>query len=157
MPITAPRRAAPLSAPPPPAADPPDRPPRNRIPPDRFAPELVRGSLDLMVLGVLAGGPAGGSYGLAVQQRLRAVSGGRVEANPGTLYPLLHRLEDDGLIAARWRTEAGRRRKWYALTPAGAAKLADRAEQWFALADLVRALLEPALNPAPAGPRLAPA
>ena len=140
-----------MANPPPPAAD----------RPGRFAPELVRGGLELMALGVLAGGPAGGpspgNYGLAVQQKIRAASGGRVEANPGTLYPLLHRLEDDGLIAAEWRTAEGRRRKWYRLTPAGEAKLADRAEQWFALTDLVRTLLEPALNPAPAGPKLAPA
>ena len=135
-----------MANPPPPAAD----------RPGRFAPELVRGGLELMALGVLAGGPAGGNYGLAVQQKIRAASGGRVEANPGTLYPLLHRLEDDGLIAAEWRTEAGRRRKWYRLTPAGETKLADRAEQWFALTDLVRTLLEPALGgPAPV-PALAP-
>ena len=121
--------------------------------PDRFAADLVRGSLDLMALGVLAGAPPGGLYGLAVQQELRAASGGRVAANPGTLYPLLHRLEQDGLVAATWRAADGRRRKWYALTDAGRAKLADRAAQWFAHADLVRRLLEPALNPAPTPPR----
>ena len=118
-------------------------------PAERFAPELVRGSLDLMALSVLAAGPR---YGLAVQQELRSASGGQVEANPGTLYPLLHRLEADGLIAAAWRTESGRRRKWYSLTPAGRARLADRAAQWYAYADLVRSLLEPAVGP----PRLAP-
>ena len=119
-------------------------------PPDRFAPELVRGSLDLMALSVLAAGPR---YGLAIQQELRTASGGQVEANPGTLYPLLHRLEDDGLISAVWRTESGRRRKWYELTPAGRARLTTRAEQWYAYAELVRRLLEPAVGP----PRLAPA
>ena len=116
---------------------------------DRFAPELVRGSLDLMVLSVLSGGA---TYGLAVQQRLRAVSGGAVEANPGTLYPLLHRLEDDGLIAAEWATEGGRRRKWYALTAAGRRALTDRAARWYAYADLVRGLLEPAVGPPAAVP-----
>ena len=118
-------------------------------PADRFAPDLVRGSLDLMVLSVLSGGA---TYGLAVQQRLRTASGGLVEANPGTLYPLLHRLEADGLIAADWSTEGGRRRKWYTLTDAGRAKLTDRAAQWYAYAELVRGLLEPAVGP----PRLAP-
>ena len=118
----------------------------------RFAPELVRGSLDLLVLGVLAGAPPGGLYGLAVQQRLRTASGGRVEANPGTLYPLLHRLEGDGLAVATWHAAGGRRRKFYALTPAGAAKLKTRAEQWFAYADLVRRLLEPAPAAAPLAP-----
>ncbi|QDT14710.1 PadR family transcriptional regulator [Alienimonas californiensis] len=117
--------------------------------PERLSPDLVRGSLDLMALATLAEGPA---YGLAVQQRLRAASGGLVEANPGTLYPLLHRLEADGLIAADWRTEEGRRRKWYALTAAGRGKLTDRAAQWYAYAEMVRGLLEPAVGP----PVLAP-
>ena len=128
-----------------PTAAPPDRPPES------FSPELVRGSLDLMVLSVLSGGA---TYGLAVQQRLRSASGGLVEANPGTLYPLLHRLEADGLIAAEWSTEGGRRRKWYALTVAGHRRLSDRAAQWYAYAELVRGLLEPAVGPPPV---LAPA
>ena len=112
-------------------------------PPDRFDPDLVRGSLDLMVLSVLSGGPM---YGLAVQGALRSASGGRVEAGPGTLYPLLHRLEADGLIAASWHSGEGRRRKWYALTAGGRRRLSDRAAQWLAYADLVRGLLEPAVG-----------
>ncbi|NNJ27332.1 PadR family transcriptional regulator [Alienimonas chondri] len=113
-------------------------------PPDRLAPDLVRGSLDLMALATLSEGAA---YGLAVQQRLRTASGGMVEANPGTLYPLLHRLEADGLIAADWRVEEGRRRKWYTLTAAGRRRLTDRAAQWYAYAETVRGLLEPAVGP----------
>ena len=119
-------------------------PPDPAGPPDRFTPELVRGSLDLMALSVLSGGA---QYGLAIQQRLRAASGGLVEANPGTLYPLLHRLEEDGLIAAEWSAEGGRRRKWYSLTAAGERALADRAARWYAYAALVRGLLEPAVGP----------
>ncbi|MEM9702569.1 MAG: PadR family transcriptional regulator [Planctomycetota bacterium] len=128
------------------ASSPRSRPPSADASP-RLAPDLVRGSLDLMALATLSDGAA---YGLAIQQRLRAASGGRVEANPGTLYPLLHRLEADGLIAADWRMDEGRRRKWYTLTVAGRRRLTDRAAQWYAYAETVRGLLEPVVGP-PAG------
>ena len=124
--------------------------------PARFDPDLVRGSLDLMVLSVLAAGPR---YGLAVQHALRTASGGRVEAGPGTLYPLLHRLEEDGLIAAEWSSvdpagtptagTPGRRRKWYAVTDAGTARLTARAADWYAFAEVLRGLLDGVADPAP--------
>jgi PadR family transcriptional regulator, regulatory protein PadR len=89
-----------------------------------FDSDLLRGSLDLMVLSVLAEGP---KYGYALQQSLRTASYGRIDPKAGTLYPLLHRLEDDGLIRAKWDESTGRRRKWYELTAAGRKRLMKQA------------------------------
>ena len=83
---------------------------------DKFQRDLVRGSLDLMVLSVLAGGK---KYGYLIQKEVREASGARVELAAGTLYPLLHKLEDDGLIRSSWDASTGRDRKWYDLTAAG--------------------------------------
>ena len=117
---------------------------------ERLGPELLRGSLDLMVLSVLTGGSR---YGYALQRSLRERSGGAVEVQAGTLYPLLHRLEQDGLIASRWEggpeDGGGRRRKWYDLTPAGTARLRDRAAEWYAYVECVRGMLEAALGAPP--------
>lgn len=105
----------------------------------RFTPDLMRGTLDLMVLGVLADGP---QYGYSIQQRLREASRGQVNAQAGTLYPLLHRLEQEGLIRARWDDDSGRRRKWYELTRSGRAQLKRQAQQWHEYAACVRRLLD---------------
>src|ERR1700751_2820418 len=114
---------------------------------DRFSAELMRGSLDLIVLSVLAQGP---QYGYSIQQKLRDATGGRVPLQAGTLYPLLHRLETDKLIRSRWDESTGRRRKWYELTKAGRTRLGTDAGQWLAYAECIRALLHnvPGLRPA---------
>ncbi|MEW4528148.1 helix-turn-helix transcriptional regulator [Maioricimonas sp. JC845] len=94
---------------------------------DAFSTELLRGSLDLMVLAVLTDGP---KYGYLIQQRLRESSGGRVQLQAGTLYPILHRLEQDRLVEASWDDSTGRRRKWYELTTAGRQRLSRRVQEW---------------------------
>jgi DNA-binding PadR family transcriptional regulator len=115
---------------------------------DRFSSELMRGSLDLMVLSVLADGP---KYGYLIQQRLRQASRDMARLQAGTLYPLLHRLEADKLIKSRWETEGGRRRKWYDLSRTGRARLHQQALVWQDYAECIRALLAPVLNsPEPA-------
>jgi DNA-binding PadR family transcriptional regulator len=111
---------------------------------DAFNSDLLRGSLDLMVLGVLADGP---KYGYSLQQSLRAASYGRIDPKAGTLYPLLHRLEDDGLIRAKWDSSTGRKRKWYELTAAGKKRLKVQAHEWYAYAAILRRLLEPVVAP----------
>lgn len=111
---------------------------------DAFDSDLLRGSLDLMVLSVLAEGP---KYGYSLQQALRTASFGRVDPKAGTLYPLLHRLEDDGLIRAKWDATTGRKRKWYELTAAGRKRLTKQAHEWYAYADVLRRLLEPVVAP----------
>jgi PadR family transcriptional regulator PadR len=91
--------------------------------------ELVAASSVPLVLGILAGD--GESYGYAIIQRVRALSGGEIRWTDGMLYPVLHRLEAQGVITSRWRTSpAGRRRKYYALRRAGRAVLAEHKAQW---------------------------
>lgn len=111
-----------------------------------FDSELLRGSLDLLVLSVLSGDPL---YGYSIQQKLREVTGDRVGMSAGTLYPLLHRLEGDRLVKATWDEGTGRKRKWYTLTPAGKRALSQRARQWQDYADCLRQVLAPILEDAP--------
>lgn len=91
-----------------------------------------------MVLSVLASGK---QYGYLVQKQVRLASAGRVELQAGTLYPLLHRLEDQGLVRSSWDQSTGRPRKWYELTTAGRKRLAAQAQQWADYAACVRDLL----------------
>jgi PadR family transcriptional regulator, regulatory protein PadR len=104
----------------------------------KFERDLLRGSLDLMVLSVLAEGK---QYGYLIQKRVGQASGGRVELKAGTLYPLLHRLEDDGLVRAVWDDSTGRSRKWYELTAAGRKRLVSQAQEWADYANCIRELL----------------
>lgn len=106
----------------------------------KLNPELLRGSLDLVVLTVLSGGR---KYGYLLQQELREASRGMVDLQAGTLYPLLHKLELDKLIRSRWDDSTGRRRKWYELTDAGRKRLSRQAAEWHAYADCLRDLLAP--------------
>ncbi len=119
--------------------------------PKSHGPELLRGSLDLMVLSVLA---EDRQYGYLIQKRVREASGDRVKLPAGTLYPLLHRLEADKLIRAKWDATTGRKRKWYELTAAGRRRLLRQADEWRHLADCIGQLLRPVLDNAPmANPR----
>jgi DNA-binding PadR family transcriptional regulator len=93
----------------------------------------VRGHLDLMLLAVLSAGPG---HGYAVIERLRARSGGVFALPQGTIYPALHRLEQEGLVSSQPAVVSGRRRRVYELTRRGRAQLRDRQRAWdtFALA-----------------------
>ena len=105
---------------------------------DRFQRDLLRGSLDLMVLSVLAGGKR---YGYLIQKQVREASGSRIDLPAGTLYPLLHRLEDDALVRSSWDNKTGRQRKWYELTAAGRKRLTAQAQEWADYAACIRQLL----------------
>lgn len=109
---------------------------------EKFNRDLLRGSLDLMILSVLAEGP---KYGYLVQKRIRDVSGGAARLDAGTLYPLLHRLEGDKLIRAKWDHETGRPRKWYELTAAGRRRLEAQARDWSRYVECIKQLLGPML------------
>lgn len=112
-----------------------------------FGRDLMRGSLDLMVLSALSEGPL---YGYLIQKRLREASGNLVRLQAGTLYPLLHKLEAAGAIISRWDTTSGRDRKWYELTDRGRRRLQHQAAEWHRYVDCIRRVLEPALSrPAP--------
>jgi PadR family transcriptional regulator PadR len=104
----------------------------------KFERELLRGSLDLMVLSVLAGGKR---YGYSIQKEVRQASSGRVDLAAGTLYPLLHRLEDEKLIRSTWEASTGRDRKWYELTAAGRKRLAAQAQEWTDYAACIQQVL----------------
>jgi PadR family transcriptional regulator, regulatory protein PadR len=80
----------------------------------KISKDLNAASASAIVLGILQ---TGESYGYAIVQKVRELSGGEVEWTDGMLYPILHRLQADGLIAARWaQSETGRKRKYYQLT-----------------------------------------
>lgn len=93
--------------------------------------ELVAASSRPMVLSILAGGE---SYGWEILQRVRLLSGGRIEWSDGMLYPVLRRLEQEGLVEGEWRTvESGRRRKYYRLSAKGHKQLAQDRAGWIAV------------------------
>ena len=93
--------------------------------------DLVAASSRPMVLSILT---AGENYGYEILKQVWALSGGQVQWSDGMLYPVLHRLERDGLIRGRWTlTEAGRRRKYYRLTDKGKRQLASDRESWLAV------------------------
>ena len=90
--------------------------------------ELAAASSRPIVLAILA---QGDDYGYSIIQRVREASGGQLEWSEGMLYPVLHRLESEKLIASLWKeTESGRRRKYYRLSAAGKRSLAVHREQW---------------------------
>ncbi len=97
----------------------------------KLAKDLVAASAVPLILSLLEEGE---SYGYALIQRVRALSGGAIEWTDGMLYPVLHRLEAQGYIAARWRiAETGRKRKYYGLKGHGRKALAEQKEQWLAV------------------------
>lgn len=109
-------------------------------------PELVRGSLDLMILSVLSDGA---QYGYLIQQKLKEASGELVELKAGTMYPILHRLESKKLVRCRWDESTGRRRKWYELTAAGKKQLKKRVTEWQAYVQCLQGILGPLVDPSP--------
>jgi len=91
--------------------------------------ELVAASTVPLVLSVLTQGE---SYGYELIQRVRELSGNRIEWTEGMLYPVLHWMEDEDLIEAEWReAETGRKRKYYRLRKEGRKALHDEQQQWF--------------------------
>jgi PadR family transcriptional regulator, regulatory protein PadR len=90
--------------------------------------DLVAASATPLVLAILA---EGDSYGYAIIKRVAELSGGHLQWTDGMLYPVLHRLERQKLVAARWGTaDTGRRRKYYRITKEGRAQLAAEQQRW---------------------------
>ena len=100
--------------------------------------ERLKGHLDLLLLSVLAAGPA---HGYAIISALRERSDGMFDLPEGTIYPALHRLEAGGLLSSSWAGADGRRRRVYALTQAGAAALTAEQTQWRRFAHGVQAVV----------------
>jgi|SRR5690242_14276663 PadR family transcriptional regulator, regulatory protein PadR len=91
-------------------------------------PDLVQGTLDLLLLKILALEPL---HGFAISQRLRQVSRDVLQVSDGSLYPALHKLEQQGWITAEWKpSENNRRAKFYSLTRMGRKALEKEAENW---------------------------
>ena len=94
----------------------------------KFNKDLVAAYAAPLILSILEDGE---NYGYAVIQRVRDLSGGTIEWTDGMLYPVLHRLEREGLILSEWKQgSSGRERKYYRLSPKGRQRLQTEKTQW---------------------------
>lgn len=117
----------------------------------RLQKQTLDGNVETMLLAVLEDGP---SYGYAIVKELNSKADGILYLGEGTVYPVLHRLEEKRLVSASWRTaENGRQRKYYRLTNRGRKALAANCQQWRLLASVMKQVLGPAVKLSPK-PRL---
>jgi transcriptional regulator len=101
--------------------------------------EFLKGTLDMLVLKVVALGPI---HGYAISQRIQQISKDCFQVQQGSLYPALHRLEDRGWLEAEWRqTETGREAKFYTLTRKGRKQLEAEVRNWEQVSDAVALIL----------------
>ena len=104
--------------------------------------DLVQGTLDLLILKTVALEP---KHGWAIAKRIEQLSGEVLQVQQGSLYPALHRLEQQGWIRAKWaESETGREAKFYSLTAAGRKQLETEAANWKRLSDAVNLVVETA-------------
>ena len=90
--------------------------------------DLLRGTLDLLILRALITGP---NHGLGIARRVEQMTQGAFRVNPGSLFPALHRLDQKGWLAAEWgRSDTSRKAKFYELTPAGRRHAEVEARNW---------------------------
>jgi transcriptional regulator len=106
-------------------------------------PDSLQGSLDLLVLKILSRRPR--THGYAIMAAIRDMSGEILNAEEGSLYPALHRMEEAGWIRAEWITkETGRRARMYELTAAGKKQLAAEESRWQAVSSAINRVLREA-------------
>lgn len=104
--------------------------------------DLVQGTLDLLILKTLS---LEAKHGWAIAKRIQQVSGEVLQVQQGSLYPALHRLEQQGWIRAKWaESETGREAKFYTLTAAGRKQLGAEAANWRRLSEAVNLVVESA-------------
>jgi PadR family transcriptional regulator PadR len=104
--------------------------------------DLPQGTLDLLILQVVAAGPI---HGYAIAQRLQLISRDVVQVPQGSLYPALHRLEERRLLTADWKmSDTGREAKYYRLTSKGRSQLREEAASWRRLTEAIGLILKPA-------------
>ena len=110
---------------------------------------LVAASATPLVLAILSEGE---SYGYAIIKRVDELSGGQLQWTDGMLYPVLHRLERNGLVKASWgESESGRRRKYYRITDEGSEELSNQQRQWRVVNETLRATPFTSFHLAPQG------
>ena len=103
-----------------------------------LAKELVAASTEPLILSLLAQGE---SYGYALIQEVRRLSDDKIEWTDGMLYPVLHRMEDNGWIKSRWvEIENGRKRKYYSIKKGGQQALKQKREQWSVVSSVLSRL-----------------
>ncbi len=104
--------------------------------------EVLKGTLDMLILKVVAFGPI---HGYAISQRIQQISNDFFRVPEGSLYPALHRLEDRGWLQAKWEeTDSGRDAKFYTLTRAGRKRLGTEMVNWERLSEAVALILRAA-------------
>ncbi|MGH9729751.1 MAG: PadR family transcriptional regulator [Candidatus Acidiferrales bacterium] len=104
--------------------------------------EMLKGTLDMLILKVVALGPI---HGYAISQRIQQISKEFFQVQQGSLYPALHRLENRGWLGAEWRvTDTGREAKFYSLTKKGRKQLEAEVLNWARLSDAVALILRTA-------------
>jgi transcriptional regulator len=104
--------------------------------------DLVQGTLDLLILKTLSMQPR---HGWAIAKRIQQISGEVLQVQQGSLYPALHRLEQQGWITAKWdESETGRQAKFYSLTAAGRAQLESETAQWSRLSQAINIVIQEA-------------
>jgi PadR family transcriptional regulator len=102
--------------------------------------DIPQGTLELMILTILAREPL---HGYGISQRLAALSHDNFQVNPGSLFPSLYRLEQDGKLKAEWRaSENNRNAKYYALTASGRKQLEQRKRRWDRISFAITSVLE---------------
>jgi len=102
--------------------------------------DLVQGTLDLLILKTLS---TDSMHGWAIAKRIQQISNEALQVQQGSLYPALHRLEQQGWIRGKWsETELGRQAKFYSLTAAGRAQLEREKESWTRLSSAINLVVE---------------
>ena len=102
--------------------------------------EILQGTLDLMILTILVREP---QHGYGISQRLAVLSHDNFQVNPGSLFPSLYRLEQDGKLSAEWRaSDNNRKAKYYKLTASGRRQLEQHRKRWDRVAFAITSVLE---------------
>jgi PadR family transcriptional regulator PadR len=102
--------------------------------------EILRGTLDMIILKTLSLGPL---HGLGISRRIGQITDGVFQVQAGSLFPSLHRMEQEGWIVGAWgESENNRRAKFYRLTPAGESRLGEEREAWDLLVTTIGRVLE---------------
>jgi transcriptional regulator len=104
-----------------------------------YRPDLIQGTLDMLILGVLEEGPL---HGWGIGERIQSISEDVLRVNQGSLYPALHRLAKEGWISSEWRaSENNRRARYYRLTDSGQEALVGERAHWLRLSGAVNRVL----------------